>query len=132
MAVRIAVSELPQLGLEQREYIDLEHFALELERFWRPGWRFVCHESEIAVRGQYVRYDLAGDSMVVVRGEDRAVHALQIQRLPPSGFACRRRRAAASAAHGLSVRSTAGRMTSTARYGRLRRCTTASTARAGI
>ena len=53
-----------------------EHFALELERFWRRGWLFVCHESEIAARGQYVRYDLAGDSVVVVRGEEGAVHAL--------------------------------------------------------
>src|SRR5436190_18978896 len=68
MAVQIAVSELPELGLEQHEYIDPAHYALELDRFWRPGWRFVCHESEIAARGQYVRYDLAGDSVIVIRG----------------------------------------------------------------
>ena len=76
MAVQIAVSELPQLGLEQHEYIDPAHYALEFDRFWRPGWRFVCHESEIAGRGQYVRYDLAGDSVIVVRGDEGAVHAL--------------------------------------------------------
>jgi Rieske 2Fe-2S family protein len=29
MAVQIAVSELPQLGLEQHEYISSEHFALD-------------------------------------------------------------------------------------------------------
>jgi phenylpropionate dioxygenase-like ring-hydroxylating dioxygenase large terminal subunit len=76
MAVPIAVSELPQLGLEQYEYISPEHHALELERFWRPGWRFVCHESELAARGRYVRFDLVGDSVIVVRGDDGAVHAL--------------------------------------------------------
>ncbi len=41
-----------------------------------PGWRFVCHESEIAARGQYVRFDLAGDSVIVVRGDEGEVHAL--------------------------------------------------------
>ena len=76
MAVPITVSELPQLGLEQHEYISPEHYALELERFWRRGWRFVCHESEIAERGQYVRFDLAGDSVIVVRGDEGEVHAL--------------------------------------------------------
>ena len=76
MAVQIAVSELPQLGLDQHEYVDPAYYALELERFWRPGWRFVCHESEIAARGRYVRYDLAGDSVVVVRGDDGAVSAV--------------------------------------------------------
>jgi phenylpropionate dioxygenase-like ring-hydroxylating dioxygenase large terminal subunit len=76
MAAQIAVSELPQLGLERHEYVAPEHFTLELERFWRRGWRFVCHESEIAARGQYVRYDLADDSIIVIRGEDGAVHAL--------------------------------------------------------
>lgn len=75
MAVRIATSELPTLGLERHEYVSPEHHELELERFWRPGWRFVCHESEIANRGDYKRYDLAGDSVVVVRGEQGEVHA---------------------------------------------------------
>ena len=76
MAVPIAVSELPKLGLERHEYVSPEHFALELERFWRPGWRFVCHESEIAGRGQYFRYELAGDSVILLRGEDGEVRAL--------------------------------------------------------
>jgi phenylpropionate dioxygenase-like ring-hydroxylating dioxygenase large terminal subunit len=76
MAVQIAVSELPEVGLERHEYVDPDHFALEVERFWKPGWRFVCHESEIATRGQFVRFDLAGDSVIVIRGEDGAVHGL--------------------------------------------------------
>src|SRR4029077_17693352 len=47
-----------------------------VERFWRRGWRFVCHETEIAARGQYVRYDLGDDSLAVVCGDDGEVHAL--------------------------------------------------------
>ena len=56
-----------------------------------PGWRFVCHESEIAGRGQYVRFDLAGDSVIVDprRGGSRARAP---QRLPPPRLAARRRR----------------------------------------
>src|SRR4029077_2109016 len=77
MAVPITVAELPPLVLEQHEYISPEHYALELERFWRPGWRFVCHESEIAARGEYVRFDLAGDSVIVVRGDEGGGPALQ-------------------------------------------------------
>ena len=129
MAVPIAVSELPQLGLEQHEYIDPAHYALELERFWRPGWRFVCHESEIAGRGQYVRYDLAGDSVIVVRGDEGAS-----TRSTTSAATAARRSSptrAAPAARGSCARSTAGRTTTTARCGRPRRCTRASTARAG-
>jgi Rieske 2Fe-2S family protein len=72
----VPISELPQLGLERHEYIAPEHFALELERFWRRGWLFVCHESEIAARGRYVRHELGDDSLIVVRGETGEVHAL--------------------------------------------------------
>ena len=42
MAVKIGVAELPKLGLERHAYVDAEYHALELDRFWRPGWRFVC------------------------------------------------------------------------------------------
>lgn len=56
-------------------YTDREFFDLEMERIIRPSWQIVCHVNEIANPGDYQTIDYLGESVVVIRGEDRQVRA---------------------------------------------------------
>lgn len=56
-------------------YTDREFFDLEIERIIRPSWQIVCHVNEIANPGDYQTIDYLGESVVVIRGEDRQVRA---------------------------------------------------------
>lgn len=49
-------------------------FADEMQRIFREGWVFVCHDSEIPRRGDYVRRRIAGDPVIAVRAKDGAIN----------------------------------------------------------
>ncbi|MGX7927215.1 aromatic ring-hydroxylating oxygenase subunit alpha [Tsuneonella sp. HG094] len=48
-------------------YADPAIYEDEMQRIFREGWVFVCHESEIPKRGDFVRRRIAGDPIVAVR-----------------------------------------------------------------
>ena len=56
-------------------YRDPEFFALEKERVFARAWQIVCHESDLADAGDWHTLDYLGESVVVVRGADRALRA---------------------------------------------------------
>jgi len=63
-------------ALLQEFYADPEIFALDVERIHLRRWLCVGHESRIPDRGDWFRFDLAGESILVVRGQDQQVRAL--------------------------------------------------------
>lgn len=64
------------LGLPAWVYRDRRFYQLELERVLLPAWQIVCHESDLAQPGDYQCLDVFGRPIVVVRGDDGALHAL--------------------------------------------------------
>ncbi len=56
-------------------YGDEEFQQLELERVLRPSWQIVCHESDIAQPGEWRTLDYLGESVMVIRGDDRQLRA---------------------------------------------------------
>ena len=56
-------------------YADPEFAQLEIERIFRPSWQIVCHVSEVADPGEYQTIEYAGESVVVIRGDDGQVRA---------------------------------------------------------
>ncbi|HEY7062862.1 MAG TPA: aromatic ring-hydroxylating dioxygenase subunit alpha [Chloroflexota bacterium] len=63
--------------VDNRLYTDPRAFDLERERIFERVWVFYCHESEVALPGQYLARDVAGSPVVVVRnahGELRAFY----------------------------------------------------------
>lgn len=56
-------------------YHDPEFFALEMERVIRPSWQIVCHLNEIPEPGDFQTIDYLGESVIVIRGDDRQVRA---------------------------------------------------------
>ncbi|HWP99315.1 MAG TPA: aromatic ring-hydroxylating dioxygenase subunit alpha [Vicinamibacterales bacterium] len=61
--------------LPARYYTDPDVFARELERIWSRFWIAAARAPELAEPGDYVLRAIAGDSFLVVRGDDGAVRA---------------------------------------------------------
>ena len=57
-------------------YIDEELFALEQERFFANTWNYVGHDSQLPNPGDYIRNDIAGQPLIVVRHQDDSVRVL--------------------------------------------------------
>ena len=53
---------MPPTWFTSKEFHDLE-----VECIWRHVWQEVCRESELAEVGDYVEYEIAGESILVVR-----------------------------------------------------------------
>jgi carnitine monooxygenase subunit len=54
-------------------YRDEEFFAHEAERVFRPSWQLVCHVNDISEPGDFHTFDFLGESIFVLRGDDRKV-----------------------------------------------------------
>jgi methanesulfonate monooxygenase subunit alpha len=63
--------------VDNRLYTDPRAFDLERERIFERVWTFYCHESEVALPGQFLARDVAGSPILLVRnarGELRAFY----------------------------------------------------------
>ena len=56
-------------------YLSAEIFEQERERLLTRQWHYAGHISEVPGRGDYIVIDLLGESIVIARGEEGAVHA---------------------------------------------------------
>jgi phenylpropionate dioxygenase-like ring-hydroxylating dioxygenase large terminal subunit len=68
----VPVQKVPIERYTSRAFHDLE-----VERLWRRVWQMACREEEIPEVGDHVVYEIAADSLIVVRaapGEIRAFH----------------------------------------------------------
>jgi phenylpropionate dioxygenase-like ring-hydroxylating dioxygenase large terminal subunit len=72
---RSDAEDLDDVSLPGWLYHDPEYFRLEMARLIRPSWQIVCHESDIAQRGDWRTLDLLGESVIVIRGADGLVRA---------------------------------------------------------
>jgi phenylpropionate dioxygenase-like ring-hydroxylating dioxygenase large terminal subunit len=68
-------AQTPGMALQRPFYTDDEIFRRDLECIVSKQWLLVAHESEISGRGDYLTYEVAGESIVVVRGRDDVVRA---------------------------------------------------------
>jgi phenylpropionate dioxygenase-like ring-hydroxylating dioxygenase large terminal subunit len=51
-------------------YTTREWHLLEREHLWRKVWQMACREEHLPAVGNYIVYDIAGDSYLVVRTRD--------------------------------------------------------------
>ena len=58
------------LSLPAWIYHDPEFFEVEKQTIFRTSWQLVCHVSDIPKVGDYHSFDLFGQSVFVVRGDD--------------------------------------------------------------
>jgi nitrite reductase/ring-hydroxylating ferredoxin subunit len=56
-------------------YTSREFHHLEVEKVWKKVWQMACREEDISTKGEYVIYDIAGISVIIVRQADGSIKA---------------------------------------------------------
>lgn len=56
-------------------YTDPQFLEVEKEQIFQKSWQFVCHEEKLSSAGNYVTFDIQGQSIVVVRTEEGDIRA---------------------------------------------------------
>ncbi|MES2135904.1 MAG: aromatic ring-hydroxylating dioxygenase subunit alpha [Pseudomonadota bacterium] len=74
-SVRPAADPLDGMSLPGWLYYDPEFFEAEKKAFLRQAPQVVCHVSEIAEPGEWRSIEYLGESVIVIRGDDRVVRA---------------------------------------------------------
>jgi len=74
-SVQPAPDPLDGMSLPGWLYHDTEFFEAEKKAFLRAAPQVVCHESEIALPGEWRTLEYLGESVVVIRGDDGQVRA---------------------------------------------------------
>ena len=73
---RLIERQQPGYALEQPFYCDPDIFRLEQEKVFLKHWLYVGHQSQIPNPGEYFVFEIAQESVIVVRGKDAEIHAL--------------------------------------------------------
>lgn len=68
--------ELPGITLAPEHYTSPERFAREADGVLRREWTCFAREDQVARPGDYVAFDLLGEPLVAVRGDDRVLRVL--------------------------------------------------------
>lgn len=66
----VTADRVPVAGYISREYVELEK-----ERLWPRVWQMACREEEIPQPGDFYTYEIADDSVSVVRKQDGSIAA---------------------------------------------------------
>jgi len=64
------------LSLPAELYTSPEVYELELERIWRRSWIHVGRVEQLEKPGDWISREIAGEPLVVTRGQDGEIHAL--------------------------------------------------------
>jgi phenylpropionate dioxygenase-like ring-hydroxylating dioxygenase large terminal subunit len=65
----------PNFSLEREFYISPEVFSVDMNRIYFRHWLFVGHVDRLRQPGDFFLYEIAGESIVIVRGDDDVVRA---------------------------------------------------------
>jgi Rieske 2Fe-2S family protein len=65
----------PDWSLDQPFYVDQDLFDLEMALFFKRHWLFVAMACEIPAAGDWLRVDIARESVIIVRRKDGSVAA---------------------------------------------------------
>ncbi len=63
----------PIRSLAARYYTDPEVFRIETDGVLARTWQFGCHTSDIPAAGDYATFEIAGESLVAIRGRDKQI-----------------------------------------------------------
>ncbi len=66
---------LGSADLARERYFSPEFHRLEVEKMWKKVWQMACREEDIPNTGDHVVYDIAGESILVVRSAPDSIRA---------------------------------------------------------
>ena len=64
---------LPGMSLEREFYTSPKVFTHDMERIYFRQWLFAGHVDRVRKPGEYVLYTIAGESLIIIRGDDHVV-----------------------------------------------------------
>src|SRR5262245_31473053 len=67
----------PGYTLEHDFFLDEEVYRADVDRIWRASWLFAGHSCQIPEPGDYFTWEVGGDSIIIIRGDDGQARALQ-------------------------------------------------------
>ena len=67
--------QVPEHSLEQQFYLDEAIYKLDIEQVFMSDWLYVCHTSQVNNAGDCFTYEVADESVIVVRDENLSLHA---------------------------------------------------------
>ena len=73
---RLISQHPPGHTLQRDFYLDPIVYEQEINAIWRTGWLFVGHTCEIPKAGDYFTLEVDTDSILIIRGENDAIHGL--------------------------------------------------------
>ncbi|QIQ87918.1 aromatic ring-hydroxylating dioxygenase subunit alpha [Erythrobacter sp.] len=68
-------AEVPVRPIDRRRYFDADFAALENARLWPKTWQMACRVEDIPEVGDYVLYEIADISLIVVRSAPGTIKA---------------------------------------------------------
>lgn len=75
-AIEEIIRTRPDAFTDRRIYTDPKVYALEQERIFTRVWLLMGHETEVPRAGDYKRIRVAGQPLIVVRGDDERIRIL--------------------------------------------------------
>ena len=72
----LAATHTPGYTLDNTFYQSADVFERDLEHIFMRSWLYVGHESQIPASGDYFLFDIAAESIIIVRDEQGDLHAL--------------------------------------------------------
>ena len=65
----------PGFSLEQPFYTSADIYRLDMDKVISRQWQYVDHVSRVPNPGDYLTYEIAEESIIIVRGQDGELHA---------------------------------------------------------
>ncbi len=69
-------NQAPGRALAQAFYTDADIYQRDIDEIFLKSWLYAGHGSEIPGVGDYFLFELAGESVIIVRGSDRGINAI--------------------------------------------------------
>jgi phenylpropionate dioxygenase-like ring-hydroxylating dioxygenase large terminal subunit len=70
-----SLPNIPENFIPKEPYLSAEFARREKERLWPKAWLLACREEEVKQPGDYVVFDIADESIIVVKDEEHRLHA---------------------------------------------------------
>ncbi len=70
-----SAADLGVADVEREVFFSKQYHDLEVEKLWKKVWQWACREEEIPEIGNYVVYDIADLSLIVVRSAKSEIRA---------------------------------------------------------
>ena len=56
-----------EAGLRAEQYLDENHFKLELEKIFYRNWIYACHTNQIPKKGQFLTFNVGDKNIIILR-----------------------------------------------------------------